>query len=112
MTRERRLASAFVELAEALVLGEELGDFLHLLSCRAVELLEVDAAGVMLADENDRLRAIAASSEDTHNLEVFALQHQEGICLDVYHSGTAQQTSTARTTDRWPRFSQLTLEHG
>src|SRR3954454_12161281 len=112
MPRETRLASAFVELAEALVTGEEVGDFLHRLSRRAIELLEVDAAGVMLADENDRLRAIAASNEDTHNLEVFALQHQEGVCLDVYRSGKPEQTSTAGTTDRWPHFSQVTLERG
>src|SRR4051794_23028471 len=112
MTHETRLASVFVELAEALITGQDVGDFLHLLSCRTIELLEVDAAGVMLADENDRLRAIAASSEDTHNLEVFALQHQEGVCLDVYRSGKPEQTSTAGTTDRWPHFSKLTLEHG
>jgi GAF domain-containing protein len=101
-----------VELAKALVSGEQVGEFLHLLCCHAVELLEVDAAGVMLADENDRLRAIAASNEDTHNLEVFALQHQEGVCRDVYRSGKPEQMSTAGTTDRWPHFSQLTLEHG
>jgi GAF domain-containing protein len=112
MTRETRLASAFVELAEALVTGRDVGDFLHLLSCRAIELLKVDNAGVMLADENDRLRAIAASNEDTHHLEVFALQHQEGVCLDVYRSGKPEQIATAGTTDRWPHFSRLTLEHG
>jgi GAF domain-containing protein len=67
---------------------------------------------VMLADENDRLRAIAASNEDTHDLEVFALQHEEGVCLDVYLAGRPLQTSTAGTTDRWPHFSKLTLEHG
>src|SRR3954463_10797677 len=112
MTRETRLATAFVELAEALVTGREVGEFLHMLSCCAIELLEVDAAGVMLADENDRLRAIAASNEDAHNLEGFALQHQEGFCLDVSRSGKPEQTSTAETTDRWPHFSQLTLDHG
>jgi transcriptional regulator with GAF, ATPase, and Fis domain len=112
MTRETVLASAFVGLAEALVDGQELGDFLHLLSCRAIELLEVDAAGVMLADENDRLWAIAASDENTHLLEMFALQHQEGVCLDAYRSGKLQQTSTAGTSDRWPHFSRLTLGHG
>src|SRR4051812_18835423 len=105
MTRETRLASAFVELAEALVIGQQLGDFLHLLSRRSIELLEVDAAGVMLTDENDRLRAIAASDEDTHLLEVFALQHQQGVCPDVYRTGKPEQTSTAGTTDRWPHFS-------
>jgi transcriptional regulator with GAF, ATPase, and Fis domain len=112
MTRETRLASAFVELAEALVVGQELGEFLHLLSCRAIDLLEVDAAGVMLADDDDRLRAIAASSETTHLLEVFALQHQEGVCLDVYRQGTSEQASTAGTTEKWPHFSRVTLQHG
>src|SRR3954447_21248004 len=113
MTRhETELAAAFVELAGAVGRGRCLDEFLHLLSCRTIELLEVDAAGVMLADENDRLRAIAASSEDTHHLEVFALQHQEGVCLDVYRSGMPEQTSTAATTERWPHFSRLTLAHG
>jgi hypothetical protein len=112
MTRETRLAFAFVELAEALVSGGELGDFLHRLSCHTVDLLEVDAAGVMLADEHGRLRAIAASNEDTHHLEVFALQHEEGVCLDVFRSGRLEQASIAGTTDRWPHFSRLTLERG
>jgi GAF domain-containing protein len=67
---------------------------------------------VMLANENNRLRAIAASNENTHLLEMFALQHQEGVCLDVYRSGQPQQTSTAGTTDRWSHFSQLALAHG
>ena len=112
MTHETELASAFVEMAEALVSGQSLGEFLHLLSCRSIELLDVDAAGVMLADEHDRLRAIAASSEDTHMLEVFALQHQEGVCLDVYRTGKPEQTSTAGTAERWPNFSKLALAHG
>ena len=34
------------------------------------------------------------------------------MCLDVYRSGKPEQMSTAGTTDRWPHFSQLTLEHG
>src|ERR1700712_2505376 len=112
VTREADLAAAFVDLAEAMVSGTEVFDFLHRLCCHAVELLEVDAAGVMLADENDRLRAVAASNEDTHLLEMFALQHQEGVCLDAYRSGQPEQTSTAGTTDRWPHFSRLTLAHG
>jgi transcriptional regulator with GAF, ATPase, and Fis domain len=112
VTHESALAAAFVELAEAMVSGRSLDDFLHLLSCRTIELLDADAAGVMLADENDRLRAIAASNEDTHLLEVFALQHEEGVCLDVYRTGKPEQVSTAGTTDRWPHFSQRMLQNG
>src|SRR3954467_278033 len=112
MTREADIAAAFVELAEAMVIGNALFEFLHLLSKRAVGLLDVSAAGVMLADEDDRLRAIASSNEDTHLLEMFSLQNQEGVCIDVYRSGTAEQTSMAGTVDRWPNFSRLAIEHG
>jgi transcriptional regulator with GAF, ATPase, and Fis domain len=112
MSREPAVTSAFVELAEAMVTSQDLVGFLHLLSRRTVELLDVDAVGVMLADENDRLRAIAASNEDTHLLEMFSLQHQEGVCIDVYRSGKADQTSTSGTVERWPHFSKLAVAHG
>jgi transcriptional regulator with GAF, ATPase, and Fis domain len=112
VTYETELATAFVDLAEAMVSGRDLVDFLHLLSCRTIELLDVGAAGVMLADENGRLRAIAASSEDAHLMEVFALQYEEGVCLDVYRDGRAEQASTAGTVDRWPNFSTLAIAHG
>ena len=95
----------------ALVDGRQLGDFLHLLSCHVSELLEVDA-GALLADENDRLRASSASDENTHLLEMFALQHQEGVCLDAYRSGKSAQTFTAGNIDRWPNFSRLALAMG
>jgi GAF domain-containing protein len=112
VTRETDLASAFVEIAESMVTGRDLVDFLHLLCCRAVELLGVDAAGVMLADEDGVLRAVAASSEQTHTLELFALQHEEGVCLDVFRSGRSDQTSTAGTIDRWPHFSKDAVSRG
>ncbi len=112
MTREADIAAAFVELAESMVTGTELFEFLHLLCKRTVDLLDVDASGVMLADEHNRLRAIAASNENTHLLEMFSLQNQEGVCIDVYRTGDALQTSTAGTVDRWPNFSRLAIEHG
>src|ERR1700710_1903982 len=94
-----------------MVSGTEVFSFLHRLCCHAVDLLEVDAAGVMLADEKDRLRAVAASNEDTHLLELFALQHEEGVCLDVFREGRSQQSSTADTQERWPHFSQLAVRN-
>jgi transcriptional regulator with GAF, ATPase, and Fis domain len=112
MTHETDLAAAFVELSDAMVTGLDLVDFLHLLSRRTVALLDVDAAGVMLADEDDKLRAVAASDENTHLLEMFSLQHQEGVCIDVYRKGAVEQTSTAATVDRWPNFSRLAVSHG
>ena len=47
---DERLAQTFVELADTLVGGFDLMEFLHMLTERCVELLEVDAAGLLLAD--------------------------------------------------------------
>jgi transcriptional regulator with GAF, ATPase, and Fis domain len=112
VTRQHDLAAAFVDLADSMVSGTEVFTFLHRLCCHAVDLLAVDAAGVMLADENDVLRAVAASNEDTHLLEIIALQHHEGVCLDVFRAGEVGQASTVDTLEQWPNFSKLAVDRG
>ena len=87
MTREQRLARAFVELADTLVAQFDVIDFLHTLTERCVELLSVDAAGLMLADQRGQLRVIASSAESARLVEIFELQHSEGPCMDCFHSG-------------------------
>ncbi len=54
---DERLAQTFVELADTLVAGFDLMEFLHTLTERCVELLEVDAAGLLLADGRGRAAA-------------------------------------------------------
>jgi hypothetical protein len=58
-TVDERLAQTFVELADTLVAGYDLMEFLQTLTDRCVELLEVDAAGLLLADNRGALRLIA-----------------------------------------------------
>lgn len=53
---EQRLARTFVQLADTLVDEFDVVEFLQLLVDRAVELLEVSAAGLMLADAGAGLR--------------------------------------------------------
>ena len=107
MTREKQVVAAFVELTEAMAGGREIADVLHLMCTKAVALLDVAATGVMLADENDRLRAVAASDERTQLLEMFALQHDEGPCLDAYRTGSTQQPSIDEARSRWPQLGRL-----
>jgi GAF domain-containing protein len=112
---EQRLAETFVELADTLVAGYDLMEFLHTLTERCVELLEVDAAGLLLADSRDVLRLVAASTEQARVVELFQIQNDEGPCLDCYRSGQVVIISDIRAghaAARWPRFAAAAQEMG
>lgn len=107
------MAETFVELADTLVLGFDVIDFLHTLTIRCVELLDVDAAGILLADQRGTLNMIAASTEQARLLELFQLQDEEGPCLDSYKTGHLVAChDLAAAPQRWPRFSAAAREHG
>lgn len=111
MTREGRLAQAFVDLADTLVQGFEVLEFLQLLCTRCVDVLDVAAAGVLLADEGHELRLVAASSEQMRILEVFEMQHDEGPCLEAYRSGEqVVAIDLAVAGQRWPQFAPTAVE--
>ena len=114
-TVDERLAQVFVELADTLVAGFDLMEFLHALTERCVELLGVDAAGLLLADSGGALRLVAASTEQARVAELFQIQNDEGPCLDCYRSGQVVITSDIRAEQaaaRWPRFAAAALEMG
>ncbi|HEU5475497.1 MAG TPA: GAF and ANTAR domain-containing protein [Actinophytocola sp.] len=103
---DRRVREAFVALADRLVTDFDVLDFLELLAKRCVELLEVDAAGLLLADHRGTLKLVAASTEQGRVLELFQLQNREGPCLDCYRVGRAVHAGDlAAATDRWPQFA-------
>ncbi len=103
--REAVLARAFVRLADTLASDFDVVDFLHGLSADSVEILQAEAAGVMLADPCGGLRLIASSDERMRLLELFELQGAQGPCLDAFSSGRAVQASAAASRARWPVFA-------
>ena len=107
-----QLTDVFVEMADTLVDEFDLIDFLHRLTGRCVELLDVTAAGIMLTDERDRLQVVAASTEQTRLLELFQLQTDQGPCVDCFHSGEPVSVADLRSADRWPHFGAAAGEVG
>jgi transcriptional regulator with GAF, ATPase, and Fis domain len=105
-SREERLARAFVELADTLVDDFDVLDFLHSLATHCVALLDVDAAGLMLADSSGRLVVAASSTEQVRLLELFEVQNDDGPCLDCFATGEAvvAQDLMSGQEPRWPRF--------
>jgi ANTAR domain/GAF domain len=113
MPREQRMAEVFVELADTLVADFDLIDFLHRLAERCVEILEVDAAGIMLTDQADQLRVVAASSEQTRLLELLQLQSDRGPCLDCFATGEPVVVADlAAQADQWPVFADAAVKAG
>lgn len=102
----RQLTKAFVRLADTLVDEFDAIELLHVLTGHCVQLLGVDASGVMLADQRGQLRVAAASSERARLLELFELQSHEGPCLDCYRSGeSVSYADLADGAPPWPRFA-------
>jgi GAF domain-containing protein len=106
------LGSALVELADTLVKDFDVVDFLHTLTQRCVDLVDVDSAGLALADHNGMLRVLAASNEQARLLELFEVQNEEGPCLDSYRTGHVVVEEDLETTQRWHRFRREALGAG
>ena len=107
------LSDTFVELTDTMVAGFDVIDFLHVLTDRSVQLLDVDAAGLLLADPRGELRVVAASSEAARLIELFQIQNDEGPCLDCFRSGQpVHAADLAVATQRWPQFAPTARQAG
>ena len=106
-SREDKLAGAFVDLADTLVDDFDVLDFLHSLATHCIALLDVDAAGLMLADSEGQLRVAASSTEQVRLLELFEVQNDEGPCLDCFSTGEPVAVDDLAEVEpqRWPRFN-------
>lgn len=111
--RERGVTQAFVALSNSLVDGFDLVDLLSGLTTDCAVLLDIESAGLLLADSAGVLHVLAASSERTRNLELFQLQRAEGPCLDCFRSGRPVIVPDLRQADgRWPQFAPTAVSAG
>ncbi|MFL6142318.1 MAG: GAF and ANTAR domain-containing protein [Labedaea sp.] len=112
-SREHRIATTFVDLADTLVTDFDVIDFLHTLATRSVELLDASAAGIMLADQHGRLQVMASSTEEARLLELHELQNNEGPGLDCFHTGRpVGRSDLADMRSSWPNFTGRLRELG
>ena len=110
---EELLSNTFVELTDTMVVGFDVIDFLHVLTDRSVQLLDVSAAGLLLADPRGELRVVAASSEAARLLELFQIQNDQGPCLECFRSGQpVTAADLAAEAQRWPRFAPAARRAG
>ncbi len=104
-SRETRVLDAVVSLVDSLLHDFDVVDLLTSLTERCADLLDVEAAGFLLADPLQQLRLLAATSKEARELELFQLQADEGPCMDCYATGEPVSVADVHLkSGRWPRF--------
>jgi hypothetical protein len=113
MTREDLIADTFVGIVDSLVDDFDIIDMLTGLTQGCVDLGLATASGILLADQDAKLRVMAASSERAHLLELFQLQNDEGPCLEAFSTGEpVVHLDLPAAGDRWPRFAPEAVRTG
>ncbi|MFD0415926.1 GAF and ANTAR domain-containing protein [Streptomyces sp. NPDC127108] len=113
--RDEQLARAFLELADTLVDGFHLVDFLHVMTDHVVELLDVAAAGLVMVDAQGRLVDVTASTHTAHQLGEEQVEFDEGPCRDCcsrHESVGPVDLTRQEAVDRWPRFTKAARTAG
>ncbi len=76
------------------------------LTTDCARLLDVAAAGLLLADEHGALHLVAASSEEATTLDLLQLQRAEGPCLHCFKTGAPVSVpDPSKESHRWPHFA-------
>ncbi|WP_428342980.1 GAF domain-containing protein [Mycobacterium sp.] len=111
--REARILNAVVSLVDSLLDNFDIVELLTDLTERCATLLDVEAAGLLLADPRQRLHLMAATSQGSHEVELFQLQTDEGPCLDCFADGhPVSVPDLAAEQQRWPRFAPAVAQAG
>jgi GAF domain-containing protein len=112
-TRESKLSSAFVKLADTLVADFDVVELLHWLVEECTEILDTQAGGLMLVDPAGQLQLVASTSEEANLVELFQLAAGDGPCMDCFRTGIAQTVGDIEVeAHRWPDFSREALSVG
>lgn len=113
MVPAERLAEVLVEVADTLVDEFDLLEFLHMVTTHTSELVDAEAAGILLADHHGRLQLMAASDERAKLVELFQVQAQEGPCQDCFRRGEVVIGADLGTADEtWPQFAPMAVAAG
>ncbi len=112
-SRDQRVADAFVAVADTLTADFDIIDLLHTLINQCVELLDVTAGGLVLADDQGDLQLVASSSEQAQLVEIMQLSAGAGPCVDAFRQGRAVTVpDIALDGSSWPVFQAEALAQG
>jgi hypothetical protein len=106
MSRQEHIARTFVELADTLIEDFDVIDFLHQMTIRCQELLEVTQAAVFLTHLDSHLYSPAPCDPTPALQYLLDSACDQGPALEAYFGArTVASTGPADAAERWPQFS-------
>lgn len=113
LTREERITAAFIAVADTLIADFDIVDLMHTLVEVCVNILDVQAGGLLLADANGDLQLLASTSEEADFVEMLQLDAGVGPCVDCFVSGTVVSVDDIEESgDQWPEFRDAAAAYG
>lgn len=113
LSREERITAAFVTVADTLVADYDVIDLLHTLVEVCARVLDVQAAGLVLADDDGNLQLLASTSERADFVEIMQLNAGTGPCIECFRTGDVVEVADiAGDGGEWPDFQAAALEQG
>jgi transcriptional regulator with GAF, ATPase, and Fis domain len=113
MNRERQVTQAFLALSDTYTAEFDPLHLFHRLVHTCQNLVDVDAAAVMIADARGGLKTMASTDEDAAFAELLQLQNGHGPCMDCYRTGEPVSVpDMAAEYERWPKLVAAMIEAG
>ncbi len=107
------LVESLTSLAGALTENESVADTLSSILRLALRSVPgCDAASVTVFDDEDRPTTIAATDEQTRELDRRQYELSDGPCMDAARHLTVNRWSHDEAEQRWPEFAALAKETG
>jgi GAF domain-containing protein len=113
ITREGQLVDAFAALADKLVDDYDAVELLQTLVDHCRDLLDVTAAGILLADEDGNLEVTASTSEASRLVEHMQISARSGPCIDCFTTGSTISVPDIRESpEKWALFRESAAQQG
>ena len=106
------LRRAFRDYARVLLGPYDVGSLLYRLVDQAVDVLDVDGAGVSIAQEGETLTFVAGTSASVSAIEQEQITKESSPLNDAYRTGDPVAIDDVETDDRWPEYRTAALAQG
>lgn len=112
MADQRAMNRVFADYARTIARQYDISDVLYRLADQAVDVLQIDGAGVSVVDAAGDLRFVSATDQRVVLIEESQIVLGEGPCQDAHARGRVVACPDLQADLRWPSYREVALGQG